>query len=135
MVSLPSLRDLPDLGIESTYPVIPKLKNIVLWMNVSFWNIYGSIVDLCVIFRCTAKWISYTDTYVHSFFRFLSHIGQYRVLLEFPILYSGSLVNYFTCSSVHMSRPISQFILPPFPLVLLRYPENIDYSFMEIIKW
>ena len=32
-------------------------------------NFYWSIVDLqcCVSFRCTAKWISYAYTYIHSF--------------------------------------------------------------------
>ena len=34
-----------------------------------FFNFYWSIVDLqcCVNFRCTAKWISYTYTSIHSF--------------------------------------------------------------------
>ena len=36
-----------------------------------FFNFYWSIVDLqcCVSFWCTAKWISYTYTYIHSFLR------------------------------------------------------------------
>ena len=34
-----------------------------------FKNFYWSIVDLqcCIGFRCTAKWISYTYIYIHSF--------------------------------------------------------------------
>ena len=49
---------------------------------------YWSIVDLqcCISFRCTAKCISYTYTYIHSFFffRFFSHIGHFRVLSRVP---------------------------------------------------
>ena len=40
----------------------------------SFEDFYWSIGDLlivdilrCIIFKCTAKWISYTYTYIHSF--------------------------------------------------------------------
>ena len=44
----------------------------------------GKLVDLkcCVSFRYTAKWISYSYTYIHSFlsFRFFSYIGQKRAL-------------------------------------------------------
>ena len=44
-------------------------------------NFYWSIVDLqcCVSFRCTAKWINYTYTYIHSFFSFLDSF-PYRPL-------------------------------------------------------
>ena len=49
-------------------------------------KMYWSIVDLqcCVSFRCKTKWISYTDTYIPSFFSIFSHIGHYRVLIWVP---------------------------------------------------
>ena len=53
------------------------------------------------------------------FFRFFSHIGNYRVLIELSVLYSTSLlIIYFIYSNGHVSVPISQFISPsPLPMV------------------
>ena len=80
-------------------------------------NFYWSIADFqwCVSYRCTAKWISYTYTYIHSLLDSfpIQAITEYWV--EFPVLYSRSLlVIYFIYSSVYVSIRISQFI-PPFP--------------------
>ena len=58
-----------------------------------------------------AEWISYhmsiyiyqlSVIYIHSVFRFFSHIGHYRILnREFPVLYSRSpLVIYFISEAV-----------------------------------
>ena len=40
-------------------------------------NFYWIIVDLqcCVSFRCTAKWLSYTNTQIHSLFIYLFFYG------------------------------------------------------------
>ena len=67
------------------------------------FNFYWSLVDLqcCISFRCTAKWISYTYTYIHSFLDSfpIQVITEYWE--EFPVLYSRSLlVIYFIYSSV-----------------------------------
>ena len=80
------------------------------------YNFYWDIVDLqcCVSFRCTAKWISYTYTYIHSFLDSfpIEAITEYWV--EFPVLYSRSiLVICFIYSSVYMSVLVFQFIPPP----------------------
>ena len=81
----------------------------------SFLNVYWRIIDLqcCFSFCCTAQWISYTNAYIHLFFRFFSHIGHYRVLSR--VLHSRPLlVIYFIYGSVYLSIPTSQFIpLPP----------------------
>ena len=64
----------------------------------------SSIQSVSVSFWYTAKWISYTYTYIHSYF-FDSFpiwvIAEYWV--EFPVLYSRSLlVMYFTYSSMYI---------------------------------
>ena len=80
----------------------------------TFKHFYWSIDDsqCCVRFRCTAKWSSYTCTHIYPlFFRFFPHVGHYRVM--FPVLYNRySSVTYFIYSSVYMSIPASQFVLP-----------------------
>ena len=48
------------------------------------------------------------------FFRFLSHIGNYRILSRVPCANSRSLlIIYFMYSSVYMLIPISYFITSP----------------------
>ena len=82
----------------------------------SFFNLifilYWSIVDLkcCVSFRYTAKWFSYTYTYIHSFSDSfpIEVITEYWV--EFPVLYSRSLlIICFIYSSIYMLIPNSLF--------------------------
>ena len=70
-----------------------------------------SIVDLhcCVSFRCTAKWISYTYTYILSFPGFFSHIGYNRVL-SIPQSFLSSLLNlrWFPQGCSNWEEPDSQ---------------------------
>ena len=68
------------------------------------FQVYSKVIQLYI----------YIYTYIHSFFRFFSHIGHYRALSRFRVLYSRSLlVMCFIYGTVYMSVPISQFIPPP----------------------
>ena len=82
------------------------------------------MVDLqcCVSFCYTAKWISYTYTYIHSFLDSFPTWAITKFWEEFPVLYFRSLlVNYFIYSGVYISIPISRYIAPstPFPLITI----------------
>ena len=80
-------------------------------------NSYWSMVDLpcCISFCCTAKWVSYTYTYIHCFLDSIPIHVITEYWVEFPVLYSRFLlVIYFIYSSVYVSIPLSQFI--PFPI-------------------
>ena len=64
--------------------------------------------------------VQQSDSVIHIFIRFqlFIHIGYYRILSEFPVLYSRSLlVIFFIYSNICMLIPNSYFILPltPFP--------------------
>ena len=76
-------------------------------------NFYWDIVDLqcCVSFRCIAKWISFTDTYICSFLRLFSHIGHYRVWSRDPCASSR-----FFSGIYFMYRNVS--VLPSLPVYL-----------------
>ena len=100
---------------------------LLLTWSFIFIFFYWSIVTLqyCVNLHCTAKWISYTYTYIPSFLEFLLIEVTTEHWVEFLVLYSRfSLVIYFihSINSVYMSIPISQFIppSPPFPLASIR---------------
>ena len=102
--------------------------DLLLSIYLFILNFYCGIFDLqcCVNFRCPAKWINCTYTYIHSFFRCFSHIGHYKVLSRVPCAIIGAynrflLVVYFTYSSLYTSIPISQFIPPPYRLVTIGF--------------
>ena len=79
-----------------------------------FLNFYWSIVDLqcCVSFRCTAKWISYTYTYSHSFLDSFPIQIITETWVEFPVLYSRSLVIYVLTVCIRQSQS-PNLSLPP----------------------
>ena len=61
---------------------------------LKFFLMYKNIdLQSCACFRCTVKWISYTHTYIHSFFRFFSHIGHYRVQSTVPCAMQRVLIS------------------------------------------
>ena len=68
---------------------------IFLFFNIlNFLLEYSCFTLLC--FRCTAKWISYTYTYIPSFLDFLPILVTTEHWVEFPVLHSRfSLVVYF----------------------------------------
>ena len=86
----------------------------------------------CVSFCCTAKWISYTYTYIHSFLDSFPVYVITEYWVEFPVLHSRSLlIIYFIYSSVYMSTPISHFIPPCYvsPLVTISlFSKSVSYN-------
>ena len=87
-----------------------------------FFNWRIVVLQCCVSFRYTAKRLSYTYTYIHSFpVSFPIQIIS-ECWVEFPVLYSRSfLIIHFIYSSVYMLIPNSYFIPPPHvsPLVTI----------------
>ena len=78
--------------------------------------LYWSIVDLqyCVSFRYTAKRFSYTYTYIHSFFRYFSHIGYHRIVSRFSCAIQYVLVGYLSCVYVN-PKLLNLSLLPNVP--------------------
>ena len=76
---------------------------------------FGNLLDLqCLLVLGGQQSECYAYTCIHSFLRFFSKIGNYRLLSRVPS--RSLLVLYFIYNSVYMSIPISQFILPlPIP--------------------
>ena len=77
------------------------------------FQFYRIIVDLqcCVCLRYIAKWFIYICIYVLIFFKFFSHIGCHKKLVEFPVLYRRSLLDiYLIYSSMCVLIPSSWFI-------------------------
>ena len=108
----------------------------------SFFFFFWSTIDLqcCVSFRCAAKWIYCTYTYIHSFLDSFHMLAITQYWVEFPVLYSRSLlVIYFIYSSVYMSVPVSQFIPPLFFCVvspaLSSHSTNDHWMNERMNKW
>ena len=101
---------------------------------------YWSIVDLqCGIsFECTAKWFSYTGTYIHSFLDYflIEVIPEYWV--EFPVLYGRSLlvIHLIYCSVCSFQAP--DLSLPhhhcPLPNSVLSTRLPVIFSFPGVFQ-
>ena len=92
---------------------------VLLWKGISFFNVcilinfYWSIVDLpcCVSFRCTAKWISYTYRYIHSFLDSIPIMVITEYWVSFPVLYSRSLLFIcFICSNIYVNPKLLIYV-------------------------
>ena len=81
------------LLIYYVYPT-RALWSLQICYEIFFFNFYCSIVDLqCwVSFRYTAKWISYTYTYIYSFLDYFSIQTITEYWVEFPVLYNRFLL-------------------------------------------
>ena len=66
---------------------------------------HWSRVDLqrCVSFRCTAKWITYTCTGIHSFSDYFPRYAVTEYWVELPVRYSRLSLVYVIYSCVYMS--------------------------------
>ena len=64
---------------------------LLLVFKYNFYFILGVVVlQCCVSFLCTEKWICYTHTHTF-FFSIFSHIGYYRILSKIPIVFESYL--------------------------------------------
>mgnify|MGYP007134215771 CR=1 FL=1 len=65
---------------------------------------YWSIIDLqCVNYCCTAKWFSYTDTWIYSFSSSLPFQFITKYWAEFPVLYELIIIIIFFCREIWVS--------------------------------
>ena len=111
------------------------------WHHISFSfsyiNVYWSIVafQCCVSFYCTAKWISYTCTYIPSFLGFLPIQVTIEHWVECPVLYSRfPLLSILDISSVQLH---SHSTLWPHELQHARLPYYFRHSsvYMQRRQW
>ena len=66
---LPSQSSDLSKSLSKRENLVPFVTAPLFFLICIFFKFYWIIVDLqcCVSFRCTAKWFSYTYTYIHSF--------------------------------------------------------------------
>ena len=89
-----------------------KLHSLQLYLfkkNLLYWSMVN--LQVCINFGCTAKWLSYAQTFFLIFFPLWFITGYW---LHFPVLYGRTLL--FICSiytSLHLLNPNSHSIPPP----------------------
>ena len=104
-----------------------------------FFNCSIIVLQCCICFCCTIKWISYMYTHIplplespsHSF-PHPTYLGHHRAQSCAPCVYSSfALAICFTHDSVCTSMPLSQFIPPsPSPTV-----STLEKMFLTVYSW
>ena len=100
-------------------------------VNCMFLKFYQGIVGLscCISSRCISKWVSCRYICISTLFRFFSHIGHLENWVEFPVLYSRSLLfcckpGLETCGTWFPDQGLNPYSLPRKDLVLTTGPSK-----------
>ena len=93
--------------------------------SLLFKNFYWSRVDLqgCISFRCTAKLISYTHTYIHFFFQILC---PYRVLQSIEQGFLCYVAGSYHLSILYIEVCICQFQFLNLSLYISYFDSELD---------
>ena len=84
---------------------------------------WSCILSICVCIHThthTHCFVGYLGIYVHCFFNFSPHIGQYRLLSRVPFAMQQVFIIYFIYNIVNHSLPI--YLSPPsLPLITISF--------------
>ena len=86
-------------------------------------------LQCCVSSTCTAKWLNYTYTYIHSFPDFFPMMVITEYWVEFPVLYNRSLLSllYIVVCICQSQTPNLSCPSPLSPLVIINlFSESVS---------